>query len=138
MHRLYLSFVEEEQQCLRKPRWVTLMHLYPRPAGHYSHSPLCSVCVCVHSMWPVCVIRAGGSATVLAGLWCVMPPSASASAVSWALMAPDVWCLWVSVIAGEVWSVLAEPWDRDIRHDSSVHAGYGGVSHLQRQDLRSL
>ncbi len=47
MHRLYLFFVEEGQQCLRKPRWVTLMHLNPRPAGHYSHSPLCSVCVCV-------------------------------------------------------------------------------------------
>lgn len=31
-----------------------------------------------HSMWPVCVIRAWGSATVLDTLWCVMPPSAQA------------------------------------------------------------
>lgn len=77
------------------------------------------VCVCAHSMWPVCVIRAGGSATVLAGLWCVMPPSARdpqacfSFSFSWPplthlLCSYGPWCvmfvcLWLQVKCDQYW-----------------------------------
>lgn len=105
MHRLYLSFVEEEQQCLRKPRWVTLMHLNPRPAGHYSHSPLCSVCVCSQYVTRVCYqsrrfSHSSGRSVVRDAPICFSFSRLLCSYGRWCVMFV---CLWLQVKCDQYW-----------------------------------